>query len=79
MKGVVQGALRKELLLAFAAYSHYLFLFTGFMLYCQHILLKKKYDYHNTWNLVKTTIIVIISKSGQGKTYNKYEAGKNTS
>ena len=27
----------------------------------------------------KTIIIVIISKSGQGKIYNEYEAGKNAS
>ena len=32
---------------------------------------KKNYDYRNSWNLIKTTIIVIISKSGQGKTYNE--------
>ena len=43
----------------------------------QHILLKKNYDYRNKWSLIKTTIIVIISKSGQGKTYNEYEADKN--
>ena len=30
----------------------------------QLILLKKNYDYGNTWNLKKTTVIVIISKSG---------------
>ena len=45
----------------------------------QHALLKKNYDYRNSWNLIKTTIIVIISKSGQGKTYNECEAGKNAS
>ena len=49
------------------------------MSYRQHILLKKNYDYRNSWNLIKTTIIVIISKSGQGKNYNEYEAGKNAS
>ena len=38
---------------------------------------KKIYDYRNTWDLIKTTIIVIISKCGQGKTYTEYEAGKN--
>ena len=38
----------------------------------QHIL-------ENSWNLMKTTIIVIILKKGQGKTYNEYEAGKNAS
>ena len=38
---------------------------------------KKNYDYRNTWNLIKTTIIVIISKCGQGKTNVEYEAGKN--
>ena len=27
---------------------------------------EKKYDYRNSWNLIKTLIIVIISKSGQG-------------
>ena len=36
-------------------------------------------DYRNSWNLVKTTIIVIISKNGQGKTYNECEASKNAS
>ena len=41
------------------------------------MLLKKNYDYRNTWNLIKTAIIVVISKSVQGKTYNEYEAGKN--
>ena len=48
------------------------------MLY-QHVLLKKNCYYCNTWNLIKTTIIVIISKSGQDKTYDEYEAGKNVS
>ena len=33
--------------------------------------------FHCTWNLIKITIIVIISKSAQGKTYVEYEAGKN--
>ena len=40
---------------------------------------KKNYDYRNSWNLIETTIIVIISKSGQGKTDNECEAGKNAS
>ena len=40
---------------------------------------EKKYNYRNSSNMIKTTIIVIISKSGQGKTYNEYEAGKNAS
>ena len=31
----------------------------------QLILLKKNYDYRNTWDLIKTTIVVIISKRGQ--------------
>ena len=39
---------------------------------------EKNYDYCNSWNLIKTTIIVIISRSGQGKTYVEYEAGKNS-
>ena len=42
----------------------------------QLILLKRIYDYCNTWNLIKSTIIIIISKSSQGKTYAEYEAGK---
>ena len=29
---------------------------------------KKKYNYRNTWNLIKTAIIIVISKSGQDKT-----------
>ena len=29
---------------------------------------EKIYDYCNSWNVIKITIIVIISKSGQGKT-----------
>ena len=37
----------------------------------------ENYDYRNSWNLIKITIITIIPKSGQGKIYN--EAGKNTS
>ena len=45
----------------------------------QHILLKKNYDCRNSWNLKKSTIIVIISKSGQAKTFNEWEAGKNAS
>ena len=36
---------------------------------------KKKYDYRNSWNLIKNTIILIISKSGQDKTYNEYGTG----
>ena len=28
----------------------------------QHIPLKKNYDYRNSWNLIKTTIIVIINE-----------------
>ena len=35
---------------------------------------EKNYDYRNSGNLIKTTIIIIISKSGQGNTYNEYEA-----
>ena len=42
----------------------------------QHVLLKKNYDYRNLWNLIKTAIIVVISKGGQGKTYNEHGAGK---
>ena len=34
--------------------------------------------YRNTWNLLKIAIILIISKSGQGKTYVEYEASKNS-
>ena len=34
----------------------------------QHILLKKNYDYCNSWNLIKIKIIVIISENRQGKT-----------
>ena len=48
-------------------------------LYIQHIPLKKNCDYRNSWNLIKTVIILIISKSGQDKNYNEYEAGKNAS
>ena len=40
---------------------------------------EKNYDYRNSGNLIKTTIIIIISKSGQGNTYNEYEAGKSAS
>ena len=40
---------------------------------------KKKLRLFNSWNLIKITITVITSKSGQGKTYNEYEAGKNAS
>ena len=43
----------------------------------QHILQKKNYDYPDSWNLIKFTIIAIISKNGQDKSYN--EAGKNLS
>ena len=45
----------------------------------QHTLRKKNYDYRNSGNLIKTAIIIIISKSGQGNTYNEYEAGKSAS
>lgn len=45
----------------------------------QLIFLEKKCDYRNIWNLIKTAIIVIISKNGPGKTYVEYEAGKNAS
>ena len=41
----------------------------------QLILLERMYDYCDTWNLIKSTIIIIISKSTQGKTYAEYEAG----
>ena len=34
---------------------------------------EKKNDYRNQWNLIKILIIVITSKSGQGKTYAEYE------
>ena len=40
----------------------------------QLILLERIYDYCDTWNLIKSTIIIIISKSTQGKTYAEYEA-----
>ena len=40
---------------------------------------EKNYEYRNTCNLIKTRIIVMISKSGQGKAYIEYETGKNPS
>ena len=39
---------------------------------------EKLYEYRNSWNLIKITIIVIISKSCQGKAYLN-EAGKKPS
>ena len=37
---------------------------------------EKIYDYRNTWNFIKITIIVIISKSDLGKTCVEYETAK---
>ena len=36
----------------------------------------KNYDYYNASNLIKTTIIVIISKSDRGKNYDEYYVNK---
>lgn len=37
---------------------------------------EKNYNDCNTWNFIKITIIVIISKSGLGKSYVEYKTGK---
>ena len=50
-----------------------------YMLICNTFSSKKNYDYRYSWNLIRTAIIAIVSKSGRGKTYNEYEAGKNAS
>ena len=67
----------KEIVLAhfqslFGRSNHDAFLENEGKTHEQHIL-------ENSWNLLKTTIIVIILKSSQDKTYNEYEARKNTS
>ena len=48
--------------------SQFILILSGFIdrLVCFQHILKKNYDYRNIRNLIKTTIIEIISKSGQG-------------
>lgn len=40
------------------------------------MLQRKQYNYRNTGNLIKTTIIAIIPKSSQGKDYDEYDECK---